>query len=126
MVASPDWKNLCHGKGIAIEEDGVVITFSNGRKQKVEVRDSADTYELFGVVAKPGILEKISDVPLLAWRKNRGSQLVGFRVDKKGRLVGEAWVPKIGLEVEEFQLYLHCVAAECDHFEYLLTGTDIN
>ncbi|HEU5178897.1 MAG TPA: hypothetical protein VFU24_15710, partial [Burkholderiales bacterium] len=60
--------------------------------------------------------------PLRAWRRNRSSQLVGFRVDQRGRLVGEAWVPKAGLSAQEFQVYVRRVAAECDRFEYLLTG----
>jgi hypothetical protein len=51
-------------------------------------------------------------------------QLVGFRLDQKGRLVGEAWVPKAGLTRDEFLLYAKRVADECDLFEYHLTGKD--
>lgn len=51
-------------------------------------------------------------------------QLVGFRLDQKGRLVGEAWVPKAGLSRDEFLLYVKRVADECDLFEYHLTGND--
>jgi len=36
-------------------------------------------------------------------------QLVGFRLDQKGRLVGEAWVPKAGLSGDEFLLYVERV-----------------
>lgn len=39
-------------------------------------------------------------------------------------IVGEAWVPKAGLAREDFLLYVRRVAAECDLFEYQLTGKD--
>jgi hypothetical protein len=51
--------------------------------------------------------------------------LVGFRIDRQHRLVGEAWIPKAGLVAEEFQLYVRMLAAECDRFEYALTGKDV-
>jgi len=50
--------------------------------------------------------------------------LMGFRIDRRGRLVGEAWVPKAGLTGEEFQLYVRHLAVEADRFEYGLTGRD--
>jgi hypothetical protein len=40
--------------------------------------------------------------------------VLGFRLDQKGRLVGEAWVPKAGLSRDEFLLYVKRVADECD------------
>ena len=49
---------------------------------------------------------------------------MGFRIDHRGRVVGEAWVPKAGLSAAEFQLYLRTAAVECDRFEYVLTGRD--
>ena len=53
-----------------------------------------------------------------------GTELVGFRIDARGRLIGEAWVPKAGVTSSEFTSYLRAVAAECDRFEYQLTGSD--
>lgn len=44
--------------------------------------------------------------------------------DRRGRLVGEAWVPKAGLTGHEFQLYVRHLAVEADRFEYRLTGRD--
>ena len=51
--------------------------------------------------------------------------MIEFRVDRRGRLVGEAWVPKPGLDADEFLLYVRRVAEECDRFEYILTGRDV-
>ena len=56
--------------------------------------------------------------------RNRGNELVGFKIDAKRRLIGDAWVPKADLMGSEFTAYLHAVATECDRFEYQLTGSD--
>jgi len=124
MIMS-EWARMCKGaESIAIDEKGVLVELSNGRKHRIHVRDQGDAYEFTAVVARPKALEKIDDVSLQAWKRNRAAQLVGFRVDSRGRLVGESWVPKIGLDADEFCMYIHRMAAECDHFEYVLTGED--
>ena len=120
-----EWRLFCRGvEGISVEGDGIDVVASNERHHRVGVRETADTYELTGVVARAPALSAVPDVALRAWRRNRGMQLVGFRMDQKGRLVGEAWMPKVGLGREEFLLYVRRVAAECDLFEYSLTGKD--
>lgn len=121
----PDWRQFCRGaEGISVDSDGVTVITHGERQHRLGIHETADTYELTGLVARLAALSDIPDVPLRAWRRNRGTQLVGFRVDHKGRLVGEAWVPKAGLGREEFLTYLRRVAAECDLFEYHLTGKD--
>jgi len=101
-----------------------MVELSNGRRHRILVRDQGDSYEFTAVVARPKALEKINDISLQAWKRNRAAQLVGFRIDSRGRLVGESWVPKTGLDADEFCLYIRRIAAECDHFEYVLTGQD--
>ncbi len=59
-----------------------------------------------------------------AWKRNRFSDLIGFKIDGRGRLVGEAWVPVAGLDAEEWALYVGTVARTCDRVEYLLSGRD--
>ena len=76
-------------------------------------------------MVRAATLTQIPEATLRAWRHNRAVQLVGFRVDTRGRLVGEAWVPRVGPTQAEFLLYLTHVAAECDQFEYYLTGRDL-
>ena len=72
-----------------------------------------------------GVTMQFSErVALVAWERNRASSLVGFRVDDRGRLVGESWVPTPGLTRDEFLFYLRSAAAACDLFEYQLTGKD--
>ena len=120
-----DWRGFCRKRGeLAVEGEAVVVTFANGRRHRVDVLETNDTYVLTGIVARESVFADVPDAALRAWKRNRSTQLVGFRVDRKGRLVGEAWVPKAGLKGDEFLLYVTQVATECDLFEYHLTGKD--
>ncbi len=121
---APDWARLCRGDGFAIEGDDIHVTLAAGRHQRVSVADRGASYELHSVVARPAVVDTIQDAPLRAWKRNRSALLVGFRVDRRGRLVGQAWVPKAGITADEFQAYVRRVAAESDRFEYVLTGAD--
>jgi hypothetical protein len=123
----PDWTQFCQGaKGLSVDGYDVYVTAADERSHCIRISETQDTYELTGVVVRVAALSSIPDAPLRAWRRNRAMQLVGFRVDQKGRLVGEAWVPKAGLKRDEFLTYLRRVAAECDLFEYHLVGKNRN
>ena len=101
-----------------------ITTRSVGRHQRISISETAETFELTSIVARAAAICDIPDVALRAWRRNQAMQLVGFRLDQKGRLLGEAWVPKAGLTRDEFLLCVKRVADECDLFEYHLTGKD--
>ena len=121
----PDWREFCRGaEGLSVEGEAIDVVFPDERRHRVRVRGREHSYDLSSIVAREAALEGIADAPLKAWRRNRVSQLVGFRLDKNGRLWGEAWVPKAGLDREEFLLYVRRVASACDLFEYQLTGKD--
>jgi hypothetical protein len=109
---------------MSVDGDSAVLVWTGDRRQRVEVRETGDTYEFMSIVAKPAVIESLADVPLRAWRRNRTLQFVGFRIDRRGRLVGEAWMPKSGLTRDEFILSVTRCAAECDLFEFHLTGRD--
>ena len=122
----PDWKQFCGGaEHLSLDGESAVVVVSGERRQRIEIRETPDTYEFASVVVRPSVVESVPDVPLRAWRRNRAMQLVGFRVDRRGRLVGEGWVPKAGLSREEFLSSVRRCAAECDLFEFQLTGKDI-
>ena len=124
-MASSDWMRWCRSQeDIALDGECVVVTFVGGRHHRVEVVDAGEAYELTGLVARRVDLQSVPNAHLRAWERNRATQLVGFRVDRRGRLVGEAWVPKSGLGADEFLHYVRRMAAECDRFEYILTGKD--
>jgi hypothetical protein len=124
-AAMIEWRALCVGApDIAPNNDGLTVRFSNGRVQRVGVRTGDGVIELRSVVARRAIVEKLENVVLMAWERNRASSLVGFRADDRGRLVGESWVPTAGLTRDEFLFTVRSVAAACDLFEFQLTGHD--
>jgi hypothetical protein len=103
----------------------VDVRFADERSHRVTVTDEGDAYVISGLVVRQAVTASIPDLPVRTWIRNRTTQLVGFRINRQQRLVGEAWLPKVGLTPEEFQLYLRLVASECDRLEYLLTGRDV-
>jgi hypothetical protein len=118
-----DWPRLCKAGDLRVSGSNVEVrTAERGHLVSLEERD--DSLVLTSIVVPRHIVDGVRDLILLAWKRNRATQLVGFRIDRRGRLVGEASVPKAGLTAEELQLYIRTVAAECDRFEYLLTGRD--
>jgi len=118
-----DWRAFCRGaERISVDGDSGVLVIAGDRRQRVEIRETPDTYELMSIVVRPSAVASVPDVPLRAWRRNRGLQNVGFRIDVKGRLVGEAWVPKAGLSRDEFLLSVRRCASECDLFEFQACG----
>ena len=120
-----EWREFCVGAHDLISDDaGVTVQFSNGRRQRIDVRPGTGVIELRGVVARLAVAVRIERLAVMAWEHNRASSLVGFRVDDRGRLVGESWVPTSGLTRDEFLFYLRSAAASCDLFEYQLTGKD--
>jgi hypothetical protein len=60
----------------------------------------------------------------MAWERNRTSDLVGFKIDGRKCLIGEACVPTAGLTADEWGTHVRHVARTCDRMEYLLTGRD--
>ena len=120
-----DWRKICAGvRDLQFDGDAVLVTLVGGFQHRVEVEPKHDAIELRAIVARRGVVEGL-DIPALAmWRRNRASTLVGFRLDNRGRLVGESWVPGAGLTTDEFLVYVRNIAAACDRFEFQLTGKD--
>jgi hypothetical protein len=114
----------CGENSFTVEGNKVQVKLGEHRHHFVEVKDAGDALELKAIVARRKTTIGISNLAIRVWQSNRGTQLLGFKVDKYDRLIGEAWVPKVGLTAEELRLYIKRVASECDRFEYLLTGKD--
>ena len=119
-----DWRRLCKATGLAVDGDHVAVALDDGRRHRVAVSEKSDGYRLAAIVAGPAVLSRVPDATIRIWVRNREARLVGFRIDRRGRLAAEAWVPKAGLSTEEFRLYLSAVAVEADRFEFALTGRD--
>ena len=120
-----EWREFSVGSSdIALDDAGLTVQFSNGRRQRIEIRRGDGGIELRSIVARRAVAEQIERVTLVAWEHNRASSLVWFRADDRGRLVGECWVPTAGLTRNEFLFYVRSTAAACDLFEFQLTGHD--
>ena len=122
-----DWRKLSREAGFKVSGDELEVVFSDGRQHRVTVEEPADRQEvrLWAIAARPAMLPYDPEgAHVHAWKRNRFSDLVGFKIDGRGRLVGEAWVPLAGLGAEEWTLYVNTVARACDRVEYLLSGRD--
>jgi hypothetical protein len=119
-----DWKKLCRTAGLVVEGEAVHVGLPGDRGHRVVVRDEGETLELSGVVVGKKGLKNLEGAAVAAFRRNRTSQIVGFRIDARDGMVGEAWLSKHGLTAAELVLHVRSVAAECDRLEYLLTGKD--
>ncbi len=119
-----NWHRLCRPEDMTVEGRGILINVGDDRSHRVLVHEMDDEFFLRAYVVRQAVVNSIPDLPLRIWQRNRTVSMVGFRIDKRGRLVGEAWVPKTGLTESEFQLYVRQLAVEADRFEYELTGRD--
>lgn len=122
---SADWIHLCRATDLRVAEPCVEVLFADDRHHQVTVEDLGDEYRLSAFVVRQAVVNRMSDLPMKVWSRNLSTPLVSFRVDHRRRLAGEAWVPKAGLSAEEFQMYIRNLAVECDRFEYVLTGRDV-
>ena len=123
MVA--DWTPFCEASDLTCDENRIEVAFGDDRSHIVTVETRSDSFILRAIVVRQATVLSHPDLPVQAWLRNRAVSLVGFRIDQKNRLVGEAWIPRVGLTAEEFQLFVRTVAIECDRFEYVLTGRDV-
>lgn len=119
-----DWQRLCDGPDMRCKGQQVIVLFANGRSHAVRVNDAGDSYLLVAVVAGADEVAQRSDIHVDAWKRNRHSRLVGFRVDEDGRMLAHGWTPKDGLTSDAFQTLVRAVAREADRYEFHLTGRD--
>lgn len=119
------WKRLCSGKAFATDETGITLSLAEGRSHRMIVEELAGDYLLRAIVLRHSEMERTGIPAVRIWEMNRSLNLVGFRIDAKGRLIGEARVPMAGLTPAEFQIVATNLAVECDRYEYMLTWRDI-
>jgi len=125
VTKTASWHRLCRRGEFRVDDTAVEVTFHEGRRHRVTVEEVDEEYRLTALVARRRDVADLHNLPMQIWLRNRGTALVGFRIDGRGAVVGEAWVPKVGLTAEEFQVYVRAVATESDRFEYALTGKDV-
>jgi len=119
-----DWLEMATAVDFSVDGSTVGVTLQYGREHSVEVIEQENEMILRAFVVKQSIVTSLPDLPLEIWKRNRNVNLVGFRIDKKDRLIAECTIPIHGLTREEFQFYLRTIAVEADRLEFLLTGRD--
>jgi hypothetical protein len=121
----PEWTKLIRGEALQVEGSSVIVRLGNGRGHRVTVSAAAGHYVLQSLVAGASVLDALDGPSAVwAWRQNSGARLYHLHIDDRGRLIGEANVPKPCLTPDEFMLYLVTLARACDTLEYMLTGRD--
>jgi hypothetical protein len=129
LILSDDWKGLSRRAGLPSVGGSIRVKCGDDRFQEVHVDDTGeDVLRIWSRVASMRRLEtahpEIGGVEQELWLTNRYRELVGFKVVGRGTVIGEAWLPKIDLTAEEWELYVRTVAVACDRMEYLWTGAD--
>ncbi|MBI4635852.1 MAG: hypothetical protein HY727_05830 [Candidatus Rokubacteria bacterium] len=124
-MADIEWRDLSRRDGLRLREDVIEVQAADERVQRVSVaEDEPGSLRIWTVVAHRSIVERLDKPELVAWVRNRHVEIVDFRIDSHGRLIGEAVVATAGLTGEEWGFYVRTVANASDRLEYLLTGRD--
>ncbi|MDB4912385.1 MAG: hypothetical protein JWM95_29 [Gemmatimonadetes bacterium] len=124
-----DWKELAKRAGYRVDSsDSITVTLDGGSVQVVRFRleETEQVLRASSIIARRSVLAAATNDSSYryAWERNRLSDLVGFTVDGRGRLIGETWIPLDELTSEEFGLYLSELARVCDWHEFRLSGED--
>jgi hypothetical protein len=123
-MVSVDWRELSKVAGFEVEGDRVRISVG-ARWQVVRVETDEGGVRLWSTVARARQVDELRpDIINRIGEQNRLSELMGFRIDRRGRLIGEAWVPAAGLKADEWDFYVGTLAEACDRLEFVLTGKD--
>ena len=124
---SGEWRMLTRKAALKLTGGEIRVPCGRERSQRVRVDDSMDdVIRLWSVVVTRGGAQHLSNPSLEAWRINSYRELVGFKVAEHGRVIGECWVPMIGITEDEWKTYVVTLAQACDRLEYLWTGKDVD
>lgn len=116
--------------GYRPDPDGrITVQLGPGNRQVLHLDPDASAWALrvWTPIAPGRLVEAASEdgeVLRYAWERNRLSELIGFTIDRYGRLIGETWIPLEGLSPAEIQLHLQELARVCDWHDVRLSGDD--
>lgn len=115
-----------HTTAVELTEQGVLVSFRNGRQQSISVSQHAGFYRLVSVILKRRSVEKIGRKKILPfiWLRNRETNTIAFSLDRQGRLIGSIEQLSETADAHEVFHYLEYLAWECDQLEYLLQGVE--
>ena len=125
---SGEWRSHAKASGHKVIGSTITVSVGSGRRQEVVIDESLDSevIRLWSVILGPTATSELGDGHPLeyAWERNRLSDLIGFSVDSRGRLIGESWVPVRDLTAQVFALHVAEIARVCDWHELRLSGAD--
>jgi hypothetical protein len=123
---SSEWRRLTRKAALNLTGGEIRVSCGRERFQRVYVDDSiGEVIRLWSVIATRGAARHLTNPSLEVWRINSYRELVGFKVAEHGRVIGECWVPMIGITEGEWKTYVVTLAKACDRLEYLWTGKDV-
>jgi hypothetical protein len=109
-------------------DDTITVDLEGGSRQVISFRlhNTEPVVHAQSVIASSRVVTDAAAGSSLryAWERNRLSDLLGFTIDNRGRLVGESWIPLDGLTADEFALHINELARVSDWHEFRLTGED--
>jgi hypothetical protein len=123
-----DWRIVAAHLGHKVSDGEIIFNFPNKRQQRVFVDEASEAtaVRLWSVILGPSATAELSDGSPLeyAWERNRLSDLIGFSVDQRGRLIGETWISAVAVGRDLFDFHLSELARVCDWHELRLSGAD--
>jgi hypothetical protein len=121
---SADWKALTREAGLRPDGASIRVPCGSDRFHVVNVADDEPhAIRIWSRVVTGG--NAPDGAALQAWKMNRFRELVGFKEEERGRIIGEAWIPRAGLTSDEWRVHVLTLARACDRLEYLWTGRDV-
>jgi hypothetical protein len=122
---SAEWRRLASSAGLTVRGKEILVGVPDGRHQTVYLDYEGDLMlRAWSVIARAAVVRQLEEPRLQGWRRNRLAELVGFRVDEKGRMIGETFVSSLGCTADELGAHIKALARACDRFELLLIGVD--
>ena len=108
--------------------EGLVVSFTDGRKQQIYVKRKRACYTLTSNVLQRAKVDDLgrSNILRTIWTRNHSSKLVGFRLDKSGKLVGYIEHRAESLDPSDLAYCIEVLARECDRLEFVLSGEDVH
>jgi hypothetical protein len=113
---------------ITPSDDSLLVSFTGGRKQQIFVKKRNASYILTSNVLHKSKVEDLGRANILRalWIRNHSSNLVGFRIDKSGKVVGYVEHQAESLDPIDLAYCIEVLARECDRLEFILSGIDVH
>lgn len=108
-----------------VTEPGVLEVSLGERKHVVRIDEVGEDLRVSATVARPSAVRDVADLHVRLAVRNRMVPVIGFRIDQRGGVLGEACIAKAGLDPAELALVVKRAAVECDRLEFELTGKDV-